>query len=241
LDKKREKTICVGPITLLSAHLHHHSPRGPTNVSAAPLDCHTGVWGPLTRGASSTDLLSAPQLHARQRSIGGWRPLGGPRTADTRARDLDWWAQLVIVTRLLSFLCHVGPSTVPLLHRCWDCSAPNAAESARWPNPRLCLAFPLTIKPAEHLGPPPLHPPVSCHSIPPSPCGRQELFPHQLRTVAAGSHRGRGIDLKDPFRGKGGPQGKARWHLRALGSPVAALFAHRSRWLPRCHLGLWAG
>jgi hypothetical protein len=39
-----------------------------------------------------------------------------------------------------------------------------AAESARWPNPRLCRAFPLTIKPAEHLGPP-LHPPVSRHSI----------------------------------------------------------------------------
>jgi hypothetical protein len=53
------------------------------------------------------------------------------------------------------FPCHVGPSTVPLLHRCWDCSAPNAAEFARWPNPRLCRAFPLTIKPAEHLGPPP--------------------------------------------------------------------------------------
>jgi hypothetical protein len=101
-----------------------------------------------------------------------------------------------------------------------------AAESARWPNPRLCRAFPLTIKPAEHLGPP-LHPPVSRHSIPPSPCGRQELFPHQLRVVAAGSHRGRGIDLKDPFRGKGRPRGEARWHLRALGSPVAVLIAHR--------------
>jgi hypothetical protein len=38
-----------------------------------------------------------------------------------------------------------------------------------------------------------------------------------------------------------GPQGKARWHLRALGSPVAVLLAHRSRWLPRCRLGPWAG
>jgi hypothetical protein len=87
----------------------------------------------------------------------------------------------------------------------------------------------------------PLHPPVSRHSIPPSSCGIQEMFPHQLCAVTAGSHRGRGIDLKDPFQGKCGPQGKARWHLRALGSPVAALFAHWSRWLSWCHLGPWAG
>jgi hypothetical protein len=106
-------------------------------------------------------------------------------------------------------------------------------------SPPLSL-FPSDYKTSRAPGTP-LHPTVSRHSIPPSSCGRQELFPHQLRAVAAGSHRGRGIDLKDPFRGKGGPQGKARWHLQALGSPVAVLFALWSRWLLRCHLGPWAG
>jgi hypothetical protein len=102
-----------------------------------------------------------------------------PRQPVYQLRVSNRRGHLVILTCLLSFLYHVGPPTIPLLHRCWGCCAPNVAECARCPNPRLCRASPPPIKSAEHLG---------TFSIPPpSSWGRQKLLPNQLSAAARGT------------------------------------------------------
>jgi hypothetical protein len=81
--KKKEKTLCTGPITLLSAHLHHHNLRGPTNVPAAPLDCHTDAWGLLDRPPLHANPLRGRLSRRVLVRVPPWSLHGGPSHADS--------------------------------------------------------------------------------------------------------------------------------------------------------------